>query len=50
VTAGLVIEGGQTVSEAGAEPVAYEREKRLAVFKVHKVDALFVVDFVGFLS
>jgi hypothetical protein len=50
VTAGLVIAGGRTISEAGAEPVAYERDKRLAVFKVHQVDAAFVVDFVGFLS
>lgn len=46
----MVIAGGQTVNEAGAEPVVYEQDKRIVVFKVHPVENGFLVDFVGFLS
>lgn len=50
VDAAVVIAGGQTVNEAGADPVIYGPEKRIVVFKVHQSDGEYLIDFVGFLS
>jgi hypothetical protein len=50
VNAGVVIAGGKTVTERGAEPVEYGSDKRIVVFKVIEQRSRLVVSFLGFLS
>jgi hypothetical protein len=50
VSAGLEFAAGRTVPEAGAEPVVYDAEKHIVVFKLIESNEAWAVDYVGFLS
>jgi hypothetical protein len=50
VNAGIVIAGGETLTEQGAKPVVYGPDKRIVVFKVAEQRSRLVVSFLGFLS
>jgi len=50
VDAAVVFAGGTTIDEAGADPVTYEAENHIMVFKLHFVGAQPLIDFVGFVS
>lgn len=50
VSAGLALAGGQTISEVGAEPVAYPPEKEIATFQLSRADGVWKLGQIGFLS
>ncbi|GAA2143321.1 hypothetical protein GCM10009844_15690 [Nocardioides koreensis] len=50
VDTAITISGGKTVRSAGSQPVAYEAEKHIMVFKVVQNEGRWAVSFIGFIS
>jgi len=50
VQVALDVAGGRTTESAGAKPVEYPPEKRIAVFKLNRIEKAWRVSFLGFLS
>ncbi|HEU4812301.1 MAG TPA: DUF6318 family protein, partial [Nocardioides sp.] len=50
VDTGITISGGATVSEAGADPVDYQAENHVVVFRLRPVGDGWQLSFLGFLS
>lgn len=50
VDTAITISGGKTVRRAGAQPVVYEAEKHIMVFKVIQNEGRWAVSFIGFIS
>jgi len=49
VSTALVLAGGRTVPEAGADPVEYAQEKRIAIFELSNTNGAWSVTLIGFL-
>ncbi len=50
VSAALLYESGRTIPSKGAEPVLYEEDRRIAVFRLGRREGSWLVTFVGYLS
>jgi hypothetical protein len=50
VTAGVSVAGGRTIPAAGQDPVVYNEEKHLLVFKLIPRGEGWLVSFIGFVS
>ena len=50
VNAGISIRGGTTLNAKGEQPVSYELDRRIVVFKLVRENSEWLVSFIGFLS
>lgn len=50
VNAAITIRGGKTLNSKGEQPVSYEVDRRIAVFKLIREQNEWLVSFIGFIS